>query len=120
MKSLLDRRGELRELENAWASASRGQAQLVVLWGRRRVGKTYLLSHFIKGKRAVFFGATQQAEAVELARLHEAVRRGLGDRTVDLAGGGFTSWEAALRYLAALAKGEPLAVVIDEVPYLLR
>ncbi len=120
MDALLDRHDELRELEAAWTAASRGQAQLVVLWGRRRVGKTYLLSHFARSKRAVFFGATQQAETVELARLHEAVRRGLGDRTVDLAGGGFTSWEAALRYLAALAKDEPLTVVIDEVPYLLR
>jgi AAA+ ATPase superfamily predicted ATPase len=120
MKALLDRHNELQELETSWATASRGQAQLVVLWGRRRVGKTYLLSHFVRDKRAVFFGATQQAEAVELARLHEAVRRGLGNRTVDLAGGGFTSWEAALRYLAALAKSEPLAIVIDEVPYLLR
>ena len=117
---LLDRDTERVRLERAWTVARRGHPQLVLVWGRRRVGKTFLLSHFVQGKRAVFFGATQQAEAVELGRLAEAVRRDLGDRTADLAGGAFTSWEAALRFFAALAATEPLAVVLDEVPYLAR
>ncbi len=115
---LLDRTDELKRLAGAWTLARRGQAQLVVLWGRRRVGKTFLLSHFVGGKRAVFFGATQQAETVELARLAEAVRRDLGDREADLAGGAFNGWEAALRFFAALATSKPLIVVLDEVPYL--
>lgn len=84
------------------------------------MGKTFLLAHFVRGKRAVFFGATQQAAAVELGRLAEAVRRDLGDRAADLAGGGFQNWEAALRFFGALAAREPLAVVLDEVPYLTR
>ncbi len=117
---LLDRTDELKRLAGAWTLARRGQAQLVVLWGRRRVGKTFLLSHFVGGKRAVFFGATQQAETVELARLAEAVRRDLGDREADLAGGAFNGWEAALRFFAALATSKPLIVVLDEVPYLTR
>jgi uncharacterized protein len=118
--TLLNRKSELAELEATWAQACHGYPQLVVLWGRRRVGKTFLLSHFVRDKRAVLFGATEQAEGVELGRLHEIVRRNLGDRAADLAGGGFASWEAALRFLAALADDEPLALVIDEVPYLLR
>lgn len=116
----LNRDTELRRLERAWVAAKRGQPQLVVVWGRRRVGKTFLLSHFIQKKRAVFFGATQQAEGVELGRLAEAVRRDLGDYVADLAGGAFATWEAALRFFAALAAAEPLAVVLDEVPYLTR
>lgn len=115
---LLNRADELRRLEGAWRAARGGTPQLVVLWGRRRVGKTFLLAHFVRGKRAVFYGATQQAESVELARLGEAVRRDLGDQAGDLAGGGFQTWEAALRFFAALAATEPLAVVLDEVPYL--
>ena len=35
-------------------------------------------------------------------------------------GGRFASWEAALRFFAALAVDEPLAVVLDEVPYLVN
>lgn len=115
---LLDREPELDLLETAWAQARAGEPQLVVVWGRRRVGKTFLLTHAVREKRHVFFGATEQAEAIELARLLEAVRRDLGEEAADLAGGSFASWEAALRYLAALARDEPLAVVLDEVPYL--
>jgi hypothetical protein len=117
---LINRAAELARLEEAWARAASGQPQFVMLWGRRRVGKTFLLSHFVRAKRAMFFGATQQAEAVELRRLTEAVRRDLGDHAADLAGGGFASWEAALRFFVALAADEPLAVVLDEVPYLAR
>lgn len=120
LSKLLDRTGELALLEQTWQRATAGDPQLIVVWGRRRVGKTFLLSHFAESKRAVFYGATEQAEAVELARLADAARRGLGERALDLAGGGFSSWEAALRYFAALAVDQPLAVVLDEVPYLAR
>ncbi len=115
---LIDREQELASLGQAAVRAASGTPQLIVVWGRRRVGKTFLLSHFASERRAVFFGATQQAEAVELGRLTDAVRRGLGEQAANLAGGGFTSWEAALRFFAALASEEPLTVVLDEVPYL--
>jgi uncharacterized protein len=118
--TLLDRELEQRRLREAWARASTGEPQLVVLWGRRRVGKTFLLSHFIRRKRAVFYGATEQAEPIELSRLAEAVRRDLGEDAADLAGGGFSSWEAALRFAGALSRTEPLLLVLDEVPYLTR
>jgi uncharacterized protein len=116
--AFLNRVRELDRLEACWKRAGSGSPQLVVVWGRRRVGKTFLLSHFVKNRRSVFFGATAQAESIELERLHQAVRRDLGDRIGDLAGGGFGSWEAALKFFAALATEEPLAVVLDEVPYL--
>lgn len=120
LEPLLNREDEHARLERAWARASSGHPELALLWGRRRVGKTFLLSHFVVGKRAVFFGATQQAEGVELARLAEAVRRDLGPQVADLAGGRFSSWEAALRFFVAISADEPLAVVVDEVPYLTR
>lgn len=114
----LNRRAELAALESAWQRAAQGAPQLVLVWGRRRVGKTYLLSHFARPRRALFFGATAQAQGVELERFYEAARRDLGERVADLAGGGFASWEAAFKFLAAIAADEPLAVVIDEFPYL--
>jgi AAA+ ATPase superfamily predicted ATPase len=120
LAKLVDREVEKGELEAAWVKAAAGDPQLVMLWGRRRVGKTFLLAHVVQRKRAVFFGATEQAEAVELARLVEAIGRDLGSRAADLAGGGFPSWEAAFRFMGALAADEPLLVVLDEVPYLTR
>ena len=110
----------MKRLLNAWHAAAAGSPQLAMVWGRRRVGKTFLLSNFVRDRRSVFFAATQQSEPVELRRLIECVRRDLGSPAADLTGGSFTSWEAALRYFAALAAHEPLVVVLDEVPYLAR
>ena len=118
IERLLGRDAEATELETLWSLTLDGAPQLVVLWGRRRVGKTFLLSHFVQGKRALFFGATQQAEAVELRRFAEAIARDLGQEALELGGSSFASWEAALRFVAALAQQEPLVVVLDEVPYL--
>jgi hypothetical protein len=115
---LIDREPEMASLQSAASRAAAGAPQLVVVWGRRRVGKTFLLSHFSRDQRAVFFGATQQAQGIELSRLTDAVRRDLGEEAADLAGGGFSSWEAALRFFAAVAREQPLVVVLDEVPYL--
>jgi uncharacterized protein len=120
LTKLVNRKAEMAMLERTWERAAGERPQLAVVWGRRRVGKTFLLSHFTNGRRAVFFGATQQAETVELARLVDATRRDLGDRAADLTGGHFASWEAALRFFAAFAADEPLVVVLDEVPYLAR
>ena len=40
--------------------------QLIVLYGRRRVGKTETLREFCKGKPHVFFSCTQTTDRVQL------------------------------------------------------
>ena len=50
-----------------------GRAELFVLYGRRRVGKTELLAHFCQGKRHVFFVADQVPEQTLRANLSRAV-----------------------------------------------
>ena len=112
---LVNRAAELRRLNAAWQRATEGIPQLLVVWGRRRVGKTFLLSHFAEGKRAVFFGATQQAEAIELRRLTEVSGRDLGDQAAHLAGGGLPTWEAALQFFSAVAQ-EHIWPVVGSLP----
>ena len=120
MTELIGRRRELNELADAWRRAKDGDPQLYVLWGRRRVGKTYLLTHFAQSKRHVYFTATRQdSEVRQLERYGAAVGEQLGEEVADLIGGGFTDWEAALRFTLRIAADEPLLVVLDEVPRLL-
>ena len=117
--AVLGRKLELAELTSAWARATAGQPELAVVWGRRRVGKTYLLTHFARGKRAVYFTATRQdTDDRQLRRFAEALREQLGDEVADLAPATFPTWEAALRFVAGLARTEPLLVVLDEAPRL--
>jgi AAA+ ATPase superfamily predicted ATPase len=116
---LLGREAELAELAESWERAARGQPQMVVIWGRRRVGKTFLLTHFADGKRAIYFTATRQdAEASQLARFADRVREQLGGEVADLLPGSFPDWEAALRFVVTLAEQKSLLVVIDEAPRL--
>ena len=119
MVTIIGRRTELAELATAWDRAAAGDPQLAVVWGRRRVGKTYLLTHFAQDKRSVYFTATRQdTDDRQLRRFAEALREQLGDEVTDLAPSSFPSWEAALRFVAGLARTEPLLVVLDEAPRL--
>ena len=116
---IIGRKTELAELTAAWARAAAGEPELAVVWGRRRVGKTYLLTHFAEGKRAVYYTATRQdADDRQLRRFAEALREQLGDEVADLAPSTFPTWEAALRFVAGLARTKPMLVVLDEAPRL--
>lgn len=53
-RMFINRLEELRLLEERYAS---DQAELFVLYGRRRVGKTELLTQFCRDKRHIFFAA---------------------------------------------------------------
>jgi AAA+ ATPase superfamily predicted ATPase len=116
---VIGREAELVELRAAWARTVAGGPELAVFWGRRRVGKTYLLTHFASDKRAVYYTATRQdTEDRQLRRFAERLREQLGDEVADLVPDTFPTWEAALRFVARLAEMAPLLVVIDEAPRL--
>lgn len=120
MPELIGRDEELAHLDRTWRRSVSGAPQLAVVWGRRRVGKTFLLTHFAEGKRALYFTATRQDSAErQLARLTDRIHEQLGGEVADLLTAPFRDWEAALRFLARLAEREPLLVVIDEAPRLL-
>lgn len=70
----INRETELAALESLWRSA---RPELLVLYGRRRVGKTELLRRFCQGKPAVFFLAAQVKETDNLDRFMTAVREAL-------------------------------------------
>jgi uncharacterized protein len=114
----LDREAEAAALERAWASS---RAVLALVWGRRRTGKTRLLGRFIEGKRAVFYGATQQSSRTELRSFGDAVRKALQPTGSDLLSfGDFPDWTVAFDYLGQKARDERLVVVLDEFPYLVQ
>jgi AAA+ ATPase superfamily predicted ATPase len=118
---LLGRQRELAELASAWERTATGEPQLAVVWGRRRVGKTFLLNHFAEGKRSIYFTATRQdTDERQLHRFAGALREQLGEEVADLAPSTFPTWEAALRFVAGLARSEPLLVVLDEAPRLTK
>lgn len=107
---------ELATLERAWAKPGAG---LVLVWGRRRTGKTRLLGRFAQEKPAIFYGATQQSAAAELRAFSEVARAALSPAGTDLlAHQDFESWDTAFDYLGQRATSRRLLVVLDEFSYL--
>lgn len=87
-------------------------AELVKIYGRRRVGKTELVRHFLAGldKGTFLYYYTDQAEdPVYLQTMADAIQRQLGD-TVAL-----KNWDDFFTYIATKAK-ERFVLVIDEAP----
>lgn len=108
----IDRTAELELLARMYASE---RAELFVLYGRRRVGKTELIRAFCEGKPHLFFIATLSADGEQLATFSQQIWAYTHAETPD--GFSFPSWEAALRALADLP-GRPI-VVLDEFTYLI-
>jgi AAA+ ATPase superfamily predicted ATPase len=91
----------------------------VIVSGRRRVGKTALLDRFAHDRRSVFLPGTRAPVAEALRRLEERLRVTAAPVAGDLLDlGSLRTWDAALGYLLARARDEPLLVVLDEFPYL--
>jgi AAA+ ATPase superfamily predicted ATPase len=106
----LNRVDELARLEEWWASPER---MPVNLYGRRRVGKSWLLRRFAHGKPAVILASERLAPGTQLSRFAALLEPGLGVRPEipDLA----TLFRVAFR-LAGKARA---LIVIDELPWLL-
>jgi AAA+ ATPase superfamily predicted ATPase len=104
------------ELDHRHRLYHSGRAELFILYGRRRVGKTELLRAFCQDKPSLFFIATLSSDSDQLASFSQAVWR--FDHPQAGEGPAFPSWEAAFRALPALPGGRPI-VVLDEFTYLI-
>ncbi len=114
--NFVNREHELAELR---ALADRYEPALALLYGRRRVGKTYLLDHAWPDRRVFYFLAgntTLEANRQELLR--ELTPFVADPRDVDPEER--PTWRSVFRLLADLAAEAPLIVVLDEFQNLLH
>ena len=109
----INRCQELAALDRMFQSET---AELFVLYGRRRVGKTELLLQFCRDKRSIYFTASQLKERDHLRQLTEAARHVINDPLLQSLV--FDGWESALIYFAQQAQAERLVLVLDEFQYL--
>lgn len=109
----LNRHKELDLLEKHFAS---GKAEMFVIYGRRRVGKTELIAQFCQEKRAIFFVSDLGSEISLRAAFSTAINTVLfGPGQMDAV---YSSWEALFQTLGQAAQEERLVVVMDEFPYM--
>lgn len=111
----IGREAELAFLEEKYKE---NKSQLIVLYGRRRVGKTETLREFCRGKQHVFFSCTQTTDKAQLAKFSA---RMLGENIVARQYvSEFSDWERAFRSIQELPYNEKKLVIIDEFPYMCR
>lgn len=92
--------------------------ECIVIYGRRRVGKTALINEFCKDKPTIYFSALNANSRENL----EALSREIHLYT-NLKGAGapvYSNYDDALQAITELAEKERLVFVIDEYPYLAK
>ncbi|WEV67354.1 ATP-binding protein [Bifidobacterium sp. ESL0769] len=113
----IGRKQELQDLEALYA---RKDYEMVVIYGRRRVGKTSLIDEFVRGKQVLYVTALQQSSKLNLELFSQEVYRCFG---IPEGTPGFADWRSALNYVVARAREvkagtrKPFIFVFDEFPY---
>jgi hypothetical protein len=97
-----------------------GGAKFLVVYGRRRVGKSRLLSHWVNasGQRVLYWVASQKNQTELLKGFSQALYRFSHQNKKTPEGFAYSSWEVALEALADYAQQGPCCVIIDEFTYL--
>lgn len=90
----------------------------VVIYGRRRVGKTSLIKEFLKGKKSFYFLATKEIELQSMKRFAGVIARTTNNQSVAKAT--FNDWLDLFSLVADYKPDEKKVLVIDEFPYLVK
>lgn len=109
--------GRQTEMAKLNAEYSRNSS-FVVIYGRRRVGKTTLIKEFLKKKTAFYFLATEELESQSMKRLAGVVARTTKNSLLQKVT--FTDWLDLFQIIADYKPEEKKVLVIDEFPYLVK
>ncbi len=109
--------GRERELTSLNTLYKTDKFEFIVIYGRRRVGKTALINQFISDKKAIYFMGVESNEKQNLENFSKTILdygSGMYKDTV------FLSFQAALEHVFRLAEKERMILAIDEYPYVAR
>lgn len=114
---LIGRERELNTLRRLYNTKT---FQMPVLYGRRRVGKTYLMAAFTHDLPCIFFTAVEDSPSINLRNLSREIYA-FEHPDADTANAPvFSTFQAAFEAVFELAAQSRLVFVIDEYPYLAK
>ncbi len=108
----IGREKELNELESRYAEDT---TQLIVVYGKRRLGKTALLKEFAKDKTHFFYVSRETIDSEQIKLFSEEI---LEDNPVKEFITSFDNWEKAFLFLINESKTKKILLIIDEFPYI--
>ena len=90
--------------------------EFLVLFGRRRIGKTTLLTEFAKDKNVLFYSAQEQNDAFNLEQFTKEIQKHFKET-----GFSFNSWQDAFEYISNHSTNEHKEIIIiDEFPFIAK
>lgn len=107
----IGREKELRLLNKLYTSE---KFEFLVLYGRRRVGKTFLLREFASSHNCIFFSAQEKNDRLNLEDFSKTVLSYSGEDYLVT----FQNWEAVFSYIGKICNNEKLVLIIDEFPFM--
>lgn len=109
---MLGRLEELNYLNELYESE---KFEFLVMYGRRRVGKTTLLQEFSKQRNTIFFPAREKNDALNLEDFSKTIQLHFDQQYIS----SFRNWEDAFSYIGNKVQNRT-AIVIDEFPYIIE
>lgn len=111
------RERELNILQKEWTS---DQARMLILYGRRRIGKTRLMTHWIETARPrALYWVTEPTSSKDQLRSFSQALFNFESSSPSPSDFSFSTWGQAFEQVARMAKQERLALILDEFTYLM-
>lgn len=119
MKEIIGRDEEKKILADIYSSQ---EAELVAVYGRRRVGKTFLIKHFYQSKPAIFFHVTGIKDGTFVEQLQQFAKT-IGDTFYDGASINvpktwLAAYEELTKAIRKLPANKKIVLFFDELPWM--
>lgn len=108
---MIGRQSEMKQLEQLYRSE---KFEFMIMYGRRRIGKTTILQEFAKNHDTIFFPAQEKNDPLNLFDFSKLVQLHFDNGFI----APFISWEDALGYVGRKTNGERTVLIVDEFPFL--
>ena len=107
-----------KEIKQIYELASSKKFEFLVMYGRRRVGKTELLKELARNKRTIFFSAQEKNNLLNLKEFSQLIQTYFEGKNI----AEYNSWENIFEYLAdKVSKSKQKTIlIIDEFPYIVN
>ena len=108
---MIGRKKEMHQLEEMYRSE---KFEFMIMYGRRRIGKTTILQEFSKRYATIFFPAQEKNDALNLQDFSKLVQTHFDKGFI----APFVSWQDAFDYVGRKTTDQKTVLVIDEFPFL--
>ena len=112
-RGFIGRKDELKELESRYNSERK---EFGVIYGRRRIGKSALITHFLSNKNGILFQAKKDSAYGNLRSFSYELNKVFHYPKNYV----FGSWEEAFDEVLEYAQNKRFVLAIDEYPYILE